>query len=173
MLQVEKVLHHLLETVGKMFRRVAVSFGIVFLASIAIVEGLGFALTGKFGESLVHVVAIVIGFSLAINVALAIAIEEGLRGLLNLIKELATDAEKVAAAAGGFALREGSQFASLAEREAGQLAQGAGHLVQSVEHGAATAVRGAEHLPGQIIGGIEGGVQGVERRVTGQDAAKS
>lgn len=168
MQQVEKVLHHLLEMVGKMFRRVAISFGAVFVATAAIVEGAGFFLNNyKFDNSLVHVVAVIVGFSFALNVALAVMIEEGLRGFLALIRELTKDAEKLVERVGGAALKEGQQIVHFAEHEAGQLASGAGRLVQSVEKGASTALRGAEQLPGHLASGV----QGLERRITGQNDA--
>lgn len=156
MLQVERILHHLLDTVKRTFRRVAVSFASVFVAAIAVVEGTGFALTGHFGEGLVHLVAVVIGFSLALNVALAIAIEEGLRGFLALIKDVAVATEK--AVEGGV---------KLAEHELGDLAHSAGHLAQNAEHSVATVLKRAEQLPGQATGAIEGAVQGIERRFGG------
>ncbi len=179
MLQVEKVLHHLLEMVGKMFRRVTIAFLSVFAAAVIIVEGVNFGLTLHFGSGLVHVVAVVIGFSLALNVALAVMIEEGLRGFLALIRELAKDAEQLAGRVAKEVVKDGGQVVQFAEHELQAAATGTGRLVQAVErggasalqgleHGAATAVRNAEQLPGRLIGGTEHAVQGLERRITGQ-----
>lgn len=168
MLQVETILHHLLSTVGTMFRRVAIGFSGVFLSVIIIVEGIAAALTKEFPPTgLTHLVAVVIGFSLALNVALAIAIEEGLRGFIALIQDVVKVTEAAAKRVGEEVLKDGGSFVRAAEHEFSTLAQGAGRLAQNVEHGAATALRNAEHIPGQIINGVEGGVQGIERRITG------
>jgi hypothetical protein len=169
MLQVETVLKHLLETVGRMFRRVAVGFTAVFIAGIVIVEGVSSALSKQFpATGLTHVVAVVVGFSLALNVALAIAIEEGLRGFITLIREVATAAEREAVKVVHEVEKDGGAIFRAVEHEAGQFAQGAGHVVQGIERGAVTAARDVAHVPGEIIGGVEGGVQGIERRITGQ-----
>ncbi len=159
MLQVETVLKHLLTTVGRMFRRVAISFVSVFIIVAAAVEAAGSLLTKQVpAGGLTHVVAVVVGFSLALNVGLAVAIEEGLRGFIHLIQEVAKVTEEAAV-----------KVAHAAEHELGAVAHSAGHVVQDIERGAVTAARDVAHLPGQIVGGIEGGVQGIERRVTGQD----
>jgi hypothetical protein len=168
MLQVEAILHRLLSTVGRMFRRVAIGFGGVFVAGAAITEGVSAAITRDFPTALTHVVAVVVGFSLALNVALAIAIEEGLRGFIHLMQDVIKATEKAAEKVVGEVVKEGGALVRGAENEIGQIAHGAGHLVQNVEHGAVTAVKDVVHIPGQIISGIEGGVQSVERRITGQ-----
>lgn len=169
MLQVETVLKHLLETVGRMFRRVAISFAAVFVAGIVIVEGVSSALSREFpATGLTHVVAVVVGFSLALNVALAIAIEEGLRGFITLIREVATAAEREAVKVVQEVAKDGGAVLRTVERDVEQFAQGAGHVVQGIERGAVTAARDVARVPGEVIGGVEGGVQGIERRFTGQ-----
>ncbi len=163
MLQVENILHHLLTTLSRTFRRVAVGFGAVFVGAVVVVEGVAIALTGgKFPPTgFTHVVAVIIGFSLALNVALVIAIEEGLRGFIELMRDVARVTEEAA-----------KKVVGEVEKEGGQLLHAAEHEAQNLAHGAATAVRDAARVPGQIIGGIEGGVQGIERRVTGQEPSE-
>jgi|GEM_PF-2686073 len=167
MLQVEIVLKHLLTTVGRMFRRVAISFAAVFVVVFAVGEGIGAALTKEFpGTGLTHAVAIIIGFSLALNVALAIAIEEGLRGFIALVQDVAKATEKVVENVAHEVVKDGGQLFQAAEHEISTLTHDAGHLVQNIEHGAVVAARDVIRVPGQIIGGVEGGVQGIERRFT-------
>jgi hypothetical protein len=168
LLQIEAILHHLLATVGTMFRRIALGFSGVFVVTVGLVEGAAMGLTGQVPPTgLTHVVAVVIGFSLGLNVALAIAIEEGLRGFIHLIKDVSKATEEGAKKLGQEILKDGGALVRAVEHEAGALAQGAGHLAQNVEHGAVTAARDATHLPGQLIGGAEGMVQQIERRLTG------
>jgi hypothetical protein len=167
MLQVEQVLHHLLTTVSKMFRRVAIAFGSVFIIAIAVTEGLAAVLTKQFPPSgLTHVVAVIIGFSLGLNVALAVGIEEGLRGFIALIRDVAKVTEEAAVKVAREVEKEGGQLLHAAEHEASNLAHGVGGAVQGIERGAVTAVRDVAEVPGRVIGGIE-------RRITGQGTEQS
>jgi hypothetical protein len=169
MLQIETIFRHLLSSVGKMFRRIAVSFLTTFAGAFVIVEGASVAINnGHFPpESLTHVVAVTIGFLGGLVVALAVAIEEGLRSFITLIEEVAKTTERAALNLGREIGKEGGQLIRAAEHEAGALASGAGHIVQSVERGASTAVRDVAHLPGQIIQGAENAGRSIEERFTG------
>ncbi len=155
-MQVEAIFKHLLTVVGKMFRRVATSFGITFLAAAAITEAIAVPLTKQIPPSSVtHITAVVIGFGWGLVVALAVAIEEGLRGFIGLIEEVAKATEKAAVNLGKEIGKEGGVLLHGAEHEAQNLAQGAGRLVQSVERGASTAVKDVVSLPGRVVGGVE------------------
>jgi general stress protein YciG len=166
MLQVEAIFKHLLTVVGKMFRRVATSFAITFVAAAAITEAVASVLTKQFPpDSLTHVTAVIIGFGWGLVVALAVAIEEGLRGFIGLIEEVAKATEQAAVKLGQEIGKEGGQLVRGVEHEAQQLASGAGRVVQSVERGTVTAVKDVAGVPGRVIGGIEGGVE----RLTGRD----
>jgi hypothetical protein len=157
MLQVEAILHHLLSTVGRMFRRIAIGFGSALVLTVGAVEGIALALTKDLQPSaLTHVVALILGFSIAFNVALAIAIVEGIHSFIILISDVGKATEEAAKKVGTVIASEGAVLAHEAE-----------HIVQNVEHGAVTAARDIAHIPGQIIGGVEGGVQGIERRIAG------
>lgn len=170
MQQVQTILHSLLSTVGSMFRRIAIGFGSVFLVSLVAVEGIATALTSKFPPTgLTHVVAVVIGFSLALNVAFAVAIEEGLRGLVKIIEDLIKGAERAAIAIEKEVTKEGGEVLGLVRTEATRALHGSEHLLQNAEHGAATLARDAIHLPGEAVSAVEGGFQAIERKVTGQD----
>ena len=156
MLQVEAIFKHLLTVVGKLFRRVAAAFGITFLIAAGATEGVAGALTHSFPpSSLTHVTAVVIGFGWGLVVGLAVAIEEGLRGFIGLIEEVAKATEQAAVKLGKEIGKEGGQLLHGVEHEAQQLAQGTGRVVQAVERGAATAVKDAVGIPGRVIGGIE------------------
>src|SRR5579875_1759438 len=156
MLQVETIFRHLLTTVGRLFRRVATAFGITFVIAAGATEGVAGVLTKHFPpDSLTHVTAAVVGFGWALVVALAVAIEEGLRGFVLLIEEVAKATEQAAVKLGKEVVKEGEQVLHGVEHEASALAHGAGHVVQSVERGAVTAVKDVAHVPGQIVGGIE------------------
>jgi hypothetical protein len=156
MLQVETIFRHLLTTVGKLFRRVATAFGITFLLSAGATEAVAGVLTKHFPpDSLTHVTAAVVGFGWGLVVGLAVAIEEGLRGFVLLIEEVAKATEQAAVKLGKEVAKEGGVLIQGVEHEAQALAHGAGHVVQSVERGASTAVKDVVHVPGQVIGGIE------------------
>lgn len=153
MMQIEVIFKHLLTIVGKLFRRVAASFGVTFLIAAGATEAVAGSLTHQFPPSpLTHVTAAVIGFGWGLVVGLAVAIEEGLRGFILLIEEVGKATEKAVVSVGKEIGKEGEH-----------LLHSAGNVVQSVERGAATAVRDVAHLPGEIIGGVEHTVQ----RVTG------
>lgn len=167
MLQVEIVMRHLLTIVGKMFRRVATAFGIVFVVVAGAVEGLAYVFTQAVPTGLTHVVAIALGFSMGLTVSLAVAIEEGLRGFIKLIEEVVKATEVAAKKIGEEIIHEGGQLVQGVEHEAQSLVHGAGHLTQGIERGAATAVRDVVQAPGHIIQGAEHLAQGVEQRITG------
>lgn len=170
MLQVEIIFRHLLGTVGRMFRRVAISFGIVFLATSAISEGVAAVLTKQFPPTgLTHVAALVIGFSWGLIVALAVGIEEGLRGFIHLIEDVVKATEKAAVKIGEEIGKEGGQLLHAAEHEAQSLAQGAGRVVQGVERSASTAVRDVAGIPGRILGGVEGAGHAIEQHLPGHN----
>ncbi len=156
MLQVETIFKHLLTTVGKLFRRVAMSFLVTFLIAAGATEVVASVLTKQFPPaSLTHVTAVVIGFGWGLVVGLAVAIEEGLRGFIVLIEEVGKATEQAAVKLGKEIGKEGGQLIHAAEHEAQTLASGAGRVVQSVERGAVTAVKDVAHVPGEIIGGVE------------------
>jgi hypothetical protein len=155
MMQIEVIFKHLLTIVGKLFRRVAASFAVTFLIAAGATEVVAGVLTKTFPPSaLTHVTAAVIGFGWGLVVGLAVAIEEGLRGFVLLIEEVAKATEKAVVSVGKEIGKEG-----------GQLLHSAGNVVQSVERGAATAVRDVAHIPGEIAGGVEHAAQ----RLTGRD----
>jgi hypothetical protein len=138
--QIEVIFRHLLTLVGRMFRRAAAAFALTFVVAVAITEAVASVLTNHFPpDPLTHVTAAIIGFSWGIVVSLAIAIEEGLRGFVVLIEDLAKTTERAA------------------DRIGREIAKEGGHLLQGVEHGVSTAVRDVTSgvIPGAMIGAVE------------------
>ncbi len=132
-------------------------------------EGTAAFLTKQFPPAtLTHVVAILLGFSFGMNVSLIIAIEEGIRGLITVVEEVAVEAEHVASTVlkdvekGASTLVKGIEYGGEA------VGHETGHIFQSIGSGAGNLLKDAEKLPERALGAVEGTVTGIERKFTGQ-----
>ncbi len=169
MKELSKILKHLLSTLSHMFRRVATAFAGVFVASFLIVEGSAAFLTKQFPPAtLTHVVAILFGFSFGLVVSLLIAIEEGIRGLITIVEEVAVEAEHVASTVLKDVEKGASTLVKGIEHGGETVGHETGHILQSIGGGAGNLLKEAEKLPERALGAVEGTVSGIERKFTGQ-----
>jgi len=92
----------ILGTLLKAFRRVLVSFILVFLIVALGVEAASFFLNGKFPpDGTTHLAAAALALALAFAVGITVAVEEVLRGVVKIIELLAKEIEKLAGEAVG------------------------------------------------------------------------
>jgi hypothetical protein len=87
----------ILGTILKAFRRVFVTFVLVFLIVAAGVEVAGFYVTGKLPpDSTTHLAAAALALTFGFAVGITVAVEEILRGIVKSIELLVKEAEKLA-----------------------------------------------------------------------------
>jgi phage-related protein len=142
---------HILGTLQKAFRRIFVSFMLVFLIVATATEAAGVFLNGgKFPpDGTTHLAAAALAIAFGYAVAITIAIEEILRGIVKSIELVVQETEKLA----GEAIGEVEKLGKSAFNEAGSLAGGAVHSVEGVAGGVGREFRSVEqgiasHLPG-------------------------
>jgi uncharacterized membrane protein YqgA involved in biofilm formation len=141
---------HILGTIQKSFRRIFVSFMLVFLIVAIGVEAAGVFLTGKFPpDGTTHLAAAALALAFGYAVGVTIAIEEILRGIVKSIELIVAETEKLA----GEAIGEAEKLGRGALHEAGSLERGAAGLVEGAAGGVGREFRSVEqgiasHLPG-------------------------
>jgi hypothetical protein len=87
----------ILGTFLKAFRRIFVSFVLVFLIVAAGVEAAGFYVTGKLPPGgTTHLAAAALALAFGFAVGLTVAVEEILRGIVKAIEMIVKEAEKLA-----------------------------------------------------------------------------
>lgn len=92
----------ILGTLLKAFRRVLVSFILVFLIVALGIEAASFFLNGKFPpDGTTHLAAAALALTLAFAVGVTVAVEEVLRGVVKTIEMLTKEIEKLAGEAVG------------------------------------------------------------------------
>jgi uncharacterized membrane protein YqgA involved in biofilm formation len=141
---------HILSTVQKSFRRIFISFMLVFLIVAVGVEAAGVFLNGKFPpDGTTHLVAAALALTFGYAVGVTVAIEEILRGIVKSIELIVQETEKLA----GEAIGEVEKLGGAALREAGSLERGAVGAVEGAVGGVGREFRSVEqgiasHLPG-------------------------
>jgi hypothetical protein len=141
---------HILGTLQKAFRRIFVAFILVFLIVAVATEAASVFLSGKFPpDGTTHLAAAALAIAFGYAVAITIAIEEILRGIVKSIELIVEETEKLA----GEALGEVEKLGKGAFNEAGSLAGGAVGVVEGAIGGVGREFRGVEqgiasHLPG-------------------------
>lgn len=142
---------HILGTLQKAFRRIFVAFALVFLIVAVATEALSVFLSGgKFPpDGTTHLAAAALAIAFGYAVAVTVAIEEILRGIVLSIELVVKETEKLA----GEAIGEVEKLGKEAFNEAGSLAGGAVRSVEGVAGGVGrefgAVERGiASHLPG-------------------------
>jgi uncharacterized membrane protein YqgA involved in biofilm formation len=139
-----------LGTLLKAFRRIFVSFMLVFLIVAVGVEAAGVFLSGKFPpDGTTHLAAAALALAFGYAVGITVAIEEILRGIVVSIELVVKETEKLA----GEAFGEAEKLAKGALHEAGSLERGAVGTVEGLVGGAGREFRSVEqgiasHLPG-------------------------
>jgi hypothetical protein len=92
----------ILGTLQKAFRRVFVSFALVFLIVALGIEAASFFLNGKFPpDGTTHLAAAALALAFAFAVGVTVAVEEILRGVVRAIELLVKEIEKLAGEAVG------------------------------------------------------------------------
>jgi hypothetical protein len=142
---------HILGTLQKAFRRIFVSFMLVFLIVAVATEVAGVFLNGgKFPpDGTTHLAAAALAIAFGYAVAITVAIEEILRGIVKSIELVVQETEKLA----GEAISEVEKLGQGALHEAGALGRGAVGTVEGAVGGVGREFRGVEqgiasHLPG-------------------------
>jgi hypothetical protein len=142
---------HILGTLQKAFRRIFVAFTLVFLIVAVATEAASVFLNGgKFPpDGTTHLAAAALAIAFGYAVAVTVAIEEILRGIVKSIELVVQETEKLA----GEAIGEVEKLGKDAFNEAGSLAGGAVRTVEGVAGGVGrefgSVERGiASHLPG-------------------------
>jgi hypothetical protein len=142
---------HILGTLQKAFRRIFVSFMLVFLIVAVATEAASVFLSGgKFPpDGTTHLVAAALALAFGYAVGITVAVEEILRGIIKSIELIVEETEKLA----GEALGEVEKLGRGALHEAGSLERGAAGVVGGALGGAGREFRGIEqgiasHLPG-------------------------
>ncbi len=154
----EQRLMHVLSNIGKevlgtlqkAFRRIFISFMLVFLIVAVGVEAAGVFLNGRFPpDGTTHLVAAALALAFGYAVGITVAIEEILRGIVKSIELIVQETEKLA----GEAIVEVEKLGKGALHEAGALGSGAVGTVEGMVGGAGREFRSVEqgiasHLPG-------------------------
>ncbi len=154
----EQRLMHVISNIGKealgtllkAFRRIFVSFMLVFLIVAVGVEAAGVFLSGKFPpDGTTHLAAAALALAFGYAVGITVAIEEILRGIVVSIELVVKETEKLA----GEAIGEAEKLGKGALHEAGSLERGAVGTVEGIVGGAGREFRSVEqgiasHLPG-------------------------
>ena len=142
---------HILGTLQTAFRRIFVAGLLVALIVAVGVEAASVFLSGgKFPpDGTTHLAAAALAVAFGYAVAVTVAIEEILRGIVKSIELIVQETEKLA----GEAIGEAEKLAKGALHEAGSLERGAVGVVEGVVGGAGREFRSVEqgiasHLPG-------------------------
>jgi hypothetical protein len=142
---------HILGTLQTAFRRIFVAGLLVALIVAVGVEATSVFLSGgKFPpDGTTHLAAAALAVAFGYAVAVTVAIEEILRGIVKSIELIVQETEKLA----GEAIGEVEKLGGAALREAGSLERGAVGAVEGAIGGAGREFRGVEqgiasHLPG-------------------------
>jgi hypothetical protein len=142
---------HILGTLQKAFRRIFIAFTLVFLIVATATEAASVFLNGgKFPpDGTTHLAAAALALAFGYAVAITVAIEEILRGIVKSIELVVEETEKLA----GEAISEVEKLGKGAFNEAGSLAGGAAHAVEGAVGGVGREFRSVEqgiasHLPG-------------------------
>jgi hypothetical protein len=142
---------HILGTLQTAFRRIFVAGLLVALIVAVGVEAASVFLSGgKFPpDGTTHLAAAALAVAFGYAVAITVAIEEILRGIVKSIELIVQETEKLA----GEAIGEAEKLAKGALHEAGSLERGAVGVVEGVVGGAGREFRSVEqgiasHLPG-------------------------
>jgi hypothetical protein len=135
---------HILGTLQTAFRRIFVAGLLVALIVGVGVEAAGVFLSGKFPpDGTTHLAAAALAVAFGYAVAITVAIEEILRGIVKSIELIAVETEKLAGEAIG---------------EVEKLGKGAFNELGTLEHGAVNAVEGAVGGVGREFRSVEQGI---------------